>query len=204
MKKINVVAMGINNLGSLFRALEKIGAKPVPVNCPDELLGSERLILPGVGTFSEGMMAIERLGLGKSLVDFSKLNRGMLGICLGMQLMFQKGHEQGTHLGLGIFEGEVKRLETTEAGLKLPHMGWADVKSVKSSHGLFGAPVEAYYFLHSYVAHAVQKDEIAGTFEFGENQVAAVHRGQLYGVQFHPEKSGDAGLNLLEKFCQQT
>jgi len=200
--KIGIVTMGISNTGSLMQALVKLGATPESVSQPHELLQCERLILPGVGAFAEGMQAIRRLGLQQPLEDFAKSSRPMLGICLGMQLMFEKGHELGIHPGLGIIRGEVKRLVIPNSKTKLPHMGWADVKVLERGKTLFGSLSEAFYFLHSYVGHPDNQEEIAGTFEFGGDQVAAISRGRLHGVQFHPEKSGDAGLNLLERFLR--
>jgi len=198
--KVSVVALGISNLGSLVEALRRVGASPEIVATPGEILSSPRLVLPGVGAFGEGMASILRLGLQQPLQDYAASGRPLLGICLGMQLLFEAGEEQGNHRGLGIFLGEVKKLVSPGPQFRLPHMGWSDVESTPQGDPLLGKGPATYYFLHSYVAEAKKPGEIAGTFAFGAPRVAAMIRNQTLGVQFHPEKSGDPGLDLLERF----
>ena len=202
--KVSVVALGISNLGSLVEALRRVGASPEVIGTPREILSSPRLVLPGVGAFGEGMASILRLGLRLPLQDYAASGRPLLGICLGMQLLFDASHEQGNHEGLGILRGEVKKLVSPGPEFWLPHMGWSDVESTEKGRLLLGKDPAPYYFLHSYVAEVRNQDEVAGTFAFGAPRTAAVARESVFGVQFHPEKSSDPGLDLLQRFTALT
>jgi glutamine amidotransferase len=200
--KLSIISLGISNLGSLQEALRRIGASCELINTAQEICRAHSLVLPGVGAFQEGMASLHRQGLVAPLVDYAASGRPLLGICLGMQLLFKKSHEQGEHVGLGILPGEVKKLTPPAPNFRLPHMGWADVRSTTMGQDLLGEREEAYYFLHSYVAEPELPNHLAATFDFGHPRAAAVRRDLIFGVQFHPEKSGDAGLDLLQRFLR--
>ena len=153
-----------------------------------------------MGAFREGMAVLESRALLQPLRKLTREGRPLLGICLGMQLLFEKSQEQGEHSGIGILRGEVRRLVVPEPKFRLPHMGWADVMPTPSGIKIFGTTSRAFYFLHSYVAEPQNPSVIAATFDFGRPCTGAVLQENILGVQFHPEKSGDAGLDLLKQF----
>jgi len=198
--KVGILRFGISNLGSLVEAFRRVGQRTELVTKPEELAVFDRLVLPGVGTFCEGMAVLKKRRLLAPLQGFAKEGRPLLGICLGMQMLFEKSHEQGEHLGLGILRGEVNKLEVPRPEFRVPHMGWADVVPTTAGHKMFGRRSRAFYFLHSYVAEPQDSWVTAATFDFGKKCAAAVSQGPILGVQFHPEKSGDAGLDLLKNF----
>lgn len=200
--KVAIISLGISNLGSLQEALRRIGATCELITSGQDVDLAHSLVLPGVGAFQEGMTSLHRQGLAAPLAAYAASGRPLLGICLGMQLLFQKSHEQGEHAGLGILPGQVKKLTSASPSFRLPHMGWADVRSTTIGQDLLGEGEEAYYFLHSYVAEPEHPDDLAATFDFEGPRTAAVRRNRILGVQFHPEKSGDAGLDLLQRFLQ--
>jgi glutamine amidotransferase len=198
---ISVVDLGISNLGSLTEALRRIGVASMPVSTPDEILVAERLVLPGVGTFQEGMAAIRRLGVEQAIVDYAASGRQLLGICLGMQLLLDVGEEFGPTPGLGIIPGAVTRLQRWMPHARIPNIGWCDV-TVRTAGGELCDPTpQSFFFVHSYFCDCSDEADVVATIDFGRRVPAVVGRGNVHGVQFHPEKSQDAGLNFLARFA---
>ena len=200
---IVIIDYGLGNLFSVCNVFKLLGIKAIISSKPDDIKNAERLVLPGVGAFGDGILNLKRLGLDRILTaEVIDKKKPFLGICLGLQLLADKGFEYGEHQGLGLVHGEVRKLDTEKSGLKLPHIGWNSIQTVRSSPLLDNIQPDAdFYFLNSY--HLVCKnpnDLIATTF-YGENVTAAIQRLNIFGVQFHPEKSQDNGLKLLENFA---
>jgi imidazole glycerol-phosphate synthase subunit HisH len=199
--EIAVVDYGMGNRRSVEKALEHIGAGVTVSNDHERLGAVAGLVVPGVGAFPRGMANLRALGLDELLRE--RLARGtpVLGICLGMQLAFERSTEQGGARGLGVIGGEVRQLE--HGKLKLPHIGWNEVSFSASSPLLEGLPERcAFYHVHSYAPVPSAQDDILGTAVYGAPFASVVARGSFYGVQFHPEKSSAAGLRLLANFAR--
>ncbi|ADY55076.1 imidazole glycerol phosphate synthase subunit hisH [Syntrophobotulus glycolicus DSM 8271] len=194
---IGIVDYGRGNLRSVEKALEKLGFEAGILRSPDELKKTDGLILPGVGAFADAMEALNREGWVQPLRDYAGSGRPFLGICLGMQLLFEMGEEHGEHPGLGLLPGRVVKFP---AGLKIPHMGWNTLRLVRESPLTAGIPDNSYfYFVHSYYAQA-DEDCIAGVSEYGITFPAFTGRDNIWGAQFHPEKSSPWGLVMLKNF----
>jgi glutamine amidotransferase len=188
-----VVDVGLGNVGSVVAALRRAGADPRPTRSPADVEAAPALVLPGVGAFGEGMARLREAGLVEP-IRRHVLGRGrpLLGICLGMQLLADRSEEHGRHEGLGIVPGDVVRLPEGP-GLRVPNIGWCDVASAEPSL----VPERPLYFVHSFHLVAREPGDVVATFDHGGPVAAAVARGSALGVQFHPEKSHDAGLDLL-------
>ena len=203
---ITMVDMRVGNLDSVRRAFDRVG---VDVRISDQPADVERcsaLVLPGVGAFGDGIAALRRQGLVEPIRRAATVqNKPLLGICLGMQLLADKSEEHGLHEGLGLISGCVKRLQPGNAGFRVPNMGWCDVVFRDATEPCFSfSDPQAFYFAHSYHLDCSSPSDIAGTIDYDGCQIAAaVQRGNLFGVQFHPEKSQDAGLEVLDRFLQQ-
>jgi glutamine amidotransferase len=203
MATIAVIDYGMGNLHSVAKALEYVanGDRVKVSYDPDALRRADRLVLPGVGAIRQCMDELRRL----ELVDFVREVAGkkpLLGICLGMQVMLEQSEENGGTAGLGLFEGQVKRFtENPDDHLKVPHMGWNQVQAARS-HPLWRdiAPDAWFYFVHSYYAAPATAGQIAGYTDYGHQFASALLRDNLFAVQFHPEKSQGAGLQLLANF----
>ena len=200
--KVAVVDYGMGNLHSVSKALEAVGADVTVTSDPTDLKAAERIVLPGVGSFAQGMRQLQERGfvdaLNKEVVDAGK---PFLGICLGMQLAAESGEEHGKTHGLGWIKGNVVRLDANVADVKVPHMGWNDVEGTGESP-LFKnikGPL-TFYFVHSYHFIPTDKDTITAFCEHGLRFAAAIERGNIHLVQFHPEKSQTNGLKVLENF----
>jgi len=194
-----IVDYGVGNLFSLASSLKKIGEESLVTADPQIILSSDRVILPGVGAFADAMKKLVDSGLADVLYKVAARGVPVMGICLGMQLLFSRSFEYGEHKGLGLLDGEVRPIETSPA-LKIPHMGWNSIEFTRP-HPLFKYIKEgdAVYFVHSY--HAVNcEDSVIARAEYGVPVTAAVAKGNVLGCQFHPEKSGDVGLNILRAF----
>ena len=197
----------MGNVGSIQNMLRKIGVREVTISRDaGDIRRADRLILPGVGAFDAGMERLREFGL-PDLIREHALERGkpLLGICLGMQLLFDKSFEYGEHPGLGLIPGEVRPIrDVIPAGLAVPHMGWNALRfpAERPRSPIFAALEEGehVYFVHSYAGFACGEGLTAWT-EYGAPLTAAVQRGNVYGTQFHPEKSGDVGLRILKAFC---
>ena len=201
---IAVVDYGVGNLFSLASSFAAIGRDDVSVTSdPEDLKRAERIILPGVGAFGDAAQKLFSSGLAEPLIHEAKQGKPVLGICLGMQLLFTKSYEFGEHDGLGLIPGNVKPISTViPSGLKIPQMGWNSLHFINPS-GIFSRSHEGdyVYFVHSYSAFC-DGEYITATTNYGADLTAAVQKGSVYGVQFHPEKSGNVGLEMLRAFCE--
>jgi glutamine amidotransferase len=196
-----VVDYGMGNRRSVEKALEHIGARARVSRDPHELRAADGLVVPGVGAFPRAMANLRELGLDELLRESVAQGKPVLGVCLGMQLVFERSLEQGGAAGLGIIPGEVRRLKS--AGLKLPHIGWNEVRLAATSPLAEGLPERcAFYHVHSFAPVPAREEHVIGVAEYGEPFVSAVEEGSFYGVQFHPEKSSAAGLRLLANFAR--
>ena len=194
-----IVDYGVGNLFSLASSLRKIGEPSLVTSDKTEIEQADRVILPGVGAFADAMKKLADSGLADTLKKVAAKGVPVMGICLGMQLLFDRSFEYGEHQGLGLLKGDVRPI-VTDPALKIPHMGW-NALSFTRPHPLFRLIKEgdAVYFVHSY--HAVDCDEsVIARAEYGIPVTAAVASGNVMGCQFHPEKSGDVGLNILRAF----
>jgi len=195
--RIAVLDYGIGNLRSAEKGLQRAGANATLTSSAADVEAADGVVLPGVGNFGRCMEALAETGLGTVAVDAAASGRPFIGICVGMQLMFEGSAEAPDHPGLGIFPGRVERLD--DDAVKVPQMQWNALCVVRDSPMLKGLDGEWMYFVHSYAAR-VDGDLIAATCDYGGPVVAAVERGSVWATQFHPEKSGDAGRLLLENF----
>ena len=212
--RVVVIDYGLGNLFSVARALHAIGAEVQVSSSPEMVWQAERLILPGVGAFGEGMQRLRSGGFIDPIRHAVDSGCPLLGICLGMQLLFSESEEFGLHQGLGLVEGRVVRLREADlAGrrVKVPHVGWSALRPAGSAQRwnstvLRGvAPGEMTYFVHSFAAHPQEEAvSIAQTGYGGYEYCAVVHRGPITGCQFHPEKSGEVGLQILRNFVGGT
>jgi glutamine amidotransferase len=200
-----VIDYGAGNLPSVLHALRALGVDDVRVaRTPAELEGATRLILPGVGAFGAGMQQLRAQNLVRPIQD--AVHRGIptLGICVGMQFLFEHSDEMGMHEGLGLLKGRVTRFPD-QPGLKVPHMGWNQLAAERESPLIVGIPPASYaYFVHSYYCAPADPADVLLTADYGFPFAAAVQRDHLYGVQFHPEKSQKTGLQLLSNFVEMT
>lgn len=202
---IAMVDMEMGNLQSVLEALRRIGAAVKVTNRPEDVKHADAVILPGVGAFGDGMNSLRRNKLIDPLLCHAmERNRPLLGICIGMQLLAEEGEEHGQHCGLGMIKGRVVRLKPTEAGCRVPNMGWCDVTIANPRSKLFQElrHQESFYFAHSYHLQCSDPADMAATIDYGGRLAAAVERDNILGVQFHPEKSQDAGLNVLASFIK--
>ena len=201
---IAVVDYGVGNLFSLRSSLETIGADVIVTGDAEELRSAEKIILPGVGAFKDAAAKLRQTGLDAVLREEAAAGKPIMGICLGMQMLFDKSLEYGEHEGLGLIRGVVRPIaEVIPAELKIPHIGWNALHFGAEKHPLFRYLKEedCVYFVHSYYAADCAESVIA-TAEYGAELTAAVANGNVCGCQFHPEKSGDVGLNILRAFCE--
>ena len=200
-----IIDMKVGNLRSVLEGFARVGAAVQVVERPDDIDGADATVIPGVGAFGDGIASLERQSLvpviRRAVVERQK---PILGICLGMQLLADESEEHGTHRGLGLLPGRVVRLQPTDKDHRIPNMGWCDVTPTRSSSVLFGRnpPVKTFYFAHSYYLRCADAEDMAATIDYGGAITAAIERGHVFGVQFHPEKSQEAGLDLLEGFVR--
>ena len=200
---IAIVDYGVGNLFSLESSFAAIGAETVRTSDPEIIRNAEKIILPGVGAFEDAARKLFDSGLAEVVVDEVKKGKPIMGICLGMQLLFEKSFEYGEHKGLGLLKGEIRPIaEVIPAEYKIPHIGWnkLDFKSRDIPIFKYIKDGDFVYFVHSYYG-ANCDDSVIATAEYGAPLTAAVGYGNIWGCQFHPEKSGDVGLNILKGFC---
>ena len=201
--KVTIVDYGVGNLFSLCSSFEYIGAEVEITSDAEKIRNAERIILPGVGAFADAREKLRASGLDLLLCEEAKKGKLIMGICLGMQMLFDKSFEYGEHEGLGLIKGEVVGMEGRLGNdLKIPHIGWNALK-IKSEHPLFKYVKEGdcVYFVHSYYAENCD-DALLAVTEYGKELTAAVASGNVMGCQFHPEKSGDVGLKILKSFTE--
>jgi glutamine amidotransferase len=198
---VGVVDYGMGNRRSVEKALEKVGARALVTGDHDALRAADGLIVPGVGAFPAAMESLRRSGLDELIAARAAAGTPVLGLCLGMQLLFERSAELGGDTGLGLLGGEVVELRPAEPQLKVPHIGWNVVSMTRESpltDGLAGRC--AFYHVHSFVARPAEASDVLGRGDYGGPFVSIVARDPVYGVQFHPEKSSTAGLALLRNF----
>ena len=203
MMKIAIIDYGMGNLHSAAKALEKVGAQVKVTSDPELVRQADKVILPGVGAFGDCMKNLNERGLAPVIHEVIAAGKPFLGICVGLQMLFEGSEEDPGVAGLGIFKGLVRKI--VAPGLKIPHMGWNNLEYRTSSSLFQGLPPAAYvYFVHSY--HAVPTDEscITAVTDYGGQVTAAVGRGLVQAVQFHPEKSSAVGLKILANFKEMS
>jgi glutamine amidotransferase len=195
---IAIVDYGVGNLRSVEKAFEYLGFDARVTDDPRVINDASHIVLPGVGAAADAMRRLGECGLDAEMIRQAKSGKPFLGICLGMQLLLDVSYENGAYACLGLIPGRVERFAFEDPALKIPHMGWNAI----TPHGLPGADgARPYmYFVHSYHAADVPREHIAAVCRYGYDFTCAVRRGNLYGLQFHPEKSGDAGLSILKEF----
>lgn len=204
-KKIAIVDYGLGNILSIKRAFEQFRVECMLIDNPALLHHFDAIILPGVGAFKDGMAGLKKIGFIEEIRHFVHFKKPILGICLGMQLLFEQSEEFGCHAGLGLIEGRVMRLPlltTNNESHRIPHVGWSSLTKT-FAHPLFSSlkNSDEYYFCHSYSAYPVDEKNITATYDYGGHRItAAVEKDHIYGFQFHPEKSGKAGLDLIKNF----
>lgn len=199
-----IVDYGLGNLRSVAGAVERLGWTPVVTSDPAELDRCDKLLLPGVGAFGDGMRNLRERGLVDPLTTMAMRERKpVLGLCLGAQLIVSESEEFGRHAGLGWIEGSVRRIEP-DGGLRVPHVGWNELRQVGDSV-LFGGVVDEalFYYVHSFVIEPVDRAVVKGETDYGRALTAVIERGNVYGTQFHPEKSQLDGLTLLGNFLER-
>ena len=197
---IGIIDYGIGNISSVHNALERLSVKNEIFSDPNNISLYPKLILPGVGSFKLGMDLINKKGWGEKIKQRVKIGTPLLGICLGMQLLFTKGEEEGETEGLDLISGTVKKMNVNK-NLKLPHVGWNNL-IFKRSHNFFSGIVQEndFYFTHSYSCVMDNIEEVVAEFNYGNNFVACVQKKNIIGTQFHPEKSMTSGIRLLQNF----
>ena len=201
---IGIIDYGVGNLFSLCSSLKSIGADAIITSDFDEIRKADKLILPGVGAFEDAAKKLKTSGIGELICEEAASGKEIMGICLGMQLLFEKSFEYGEHEGLGLLKGQVVPMNgKIPSELKIPHIGWNLLKIKKD-----GAKLTRYihegdyvYFVHSYYAENCE-DSLLATTEYGIEMTAAVEKGNIMGCQFHPEKSGEVGMAILRAFCE--
>jgi glutamine amidotransferase len=194
----------VGNLGSLLRAFNLLGISPKAVECPDDVQTAQAIILPGVGSFGDGMASLRSQGLIEPLRVAASQGRPLFGICLGMQLLFDESEEHGRQEGLGLIHGRVRRLDPkNDSRYRVPNIGWCDIATTKPNRLFSNNNRQACcYFVHSYHADPADSDVVTAAIDYaGQTIPVAVEIGNLFGVQFHPEKSQDDGLAVLAAFC---
>ncbi len=199
-----IVDYGVGNLFSLKSSFKAIGVDVITSGDKEVIEKADKIILPGVGAFGDASDKLIKSGLFEVLINCAKKGVPILGICLGMQLLFEKSFEYGEHKGLGLIKGEIRPIsEVIPKNLKIPHIGWNQLKFTKKS-GLFKYLNDGdhVYFVHSFHGVNCEESTIAVT-EYGNTLTAAVQNGNVYGCQFHPEKSGEVGLKILKAFSKE-
>lgn len=198
---IAIIDYGMGNLRSVQKAFETVGHPAEIVTDPDRVRSADRVILPGVGAFEDAAAELRKTGLGQAFRDAVAAGKPCLGVCLGLQLLFEVSEEDGLHEGLGLLPGRVVRFRPAE-GLKVPHMGWNTLREVRPSRLLEGIPPDpSVYFVHSYYAVAADPADVVAVADHGGEFAAVVGRGNLMACQFHPEKSQSIGLAMYANFA---
>ncbi len=203
---IAIVDYGVGNIFSLYSSFKYIGAEVVLTSDPDEIKKADKIILPGVGAFADAAKKLRESGLSDVVVDEVKKGKPLLGICLGMQMLFERSFEYGEHEGLGLIKGDIVSMEgVVPVNYKIPHIGWNGLHfpkdKEKSSIFKYINEEDCVYFVHSFFGANCESSVIATT-EYGAELTAAVADKNVYGVQFHPEKSGEVGMKILKAFCE--
>ena len=210
MKKITIIDYGCGNLLNLIRAIKFLGYEVEATNDKKKIINSSNLILPGVGAFGNAMQQLDKHNLQDVIKEYVKLNKPLLGICLGMQVLFSESHEFGVHKGLNLIKGSVIKISSKKhQSIKVPHTGWNEIHPIKKNEewdckilkkSLIG---KNFYFVHSYVCLTKKKENTVAFSNYYDISIpAVVSFNNVYGCQFHPEKSADSGLIVLNSFCE--
>ena len=199
---IAIIDYGVGNLFSLWSSLKAVGVESVVTGDPEIIKQADKLILPGVGAFADAAKKLKDSGLDKLIVQQAQQGKPLMGVCLGMQMLFEKSFEYGEHQGLSLIKGKVVAIDLPPQ-YKIPHIGWNALKFTKQSQLLkYINDGDHVYFVHSY--HAVDcQNALVATTEYGKQITAIVQQGNVFGCQFHPEKSGEVGLKILKAFCEE-
>ena len=206
---IALIDYGVGNLYSVEKALKFVGGEVKVTSNAADLKSADKLVLPGVGAFGDCMKNLEATGLIPTILEQVLIHKPLLGICVGLQILFESSEESPNVKGLGIFRGEIKKIRAE--GLKIPHMGWNSIEIGRKNNLIkFGASKifaglegkNYFYFVHSYHATPSNEDIVTATTDYGEKVTAAVELGNIFATQFHPEKSGDVGLKVLKNFVE--
>ena len=206
---IAVIDYGVGNLYSVEKALKFVGGEVKVTSSAADLKDADKLVLPGVGAFGDCMKNLKATGLIPTILEQVLIHKPLLGICVGLQILFEKSEESPNVKGLGIFKGEIKKIRA--GNLKIPHMGWNSIEIGRKDNLIkFGASKlltglegkNYFYFVHSYHAAPSNADIVTATTDYGEKVTAAVELGNIFATQFHPEKSGDVGLKVLKNFVE--
>ncbi len=201
---VAIIDYGVGNLFSLVSSLKAIGVEAVVTGEPQEIKKADKIILPGVGAFGDAIEKLRATGLDKVIITEANNGKDLMGICLGMQLLFDKSYEYGEHQGLGLIKGSIRPIaDVIPDGLKIPHIGWNSLKLSENKSKIFKYLNDGdfVYFVHSFYGADCSESVIATT-DYGASLTAAVGKGNVYGCQFHPEKSGEKGLGILRAFCE--
>ena len=194
-----IIDYGMGNLRSVEKALESVGGRPVISGDPEDIWRAERLILPGVGAFGDAMRNLRQNGLDQAIREAVQAGKPLLGLCLGLQLLFTQSEEFGLHDGMNLIPGKVKKLD--EPGLHVPHIGWNQIEGDKPDPLLQGVPEGSYfYFVHSFYVEPEKPEDALRWTQYGRRFCSIAGRDKVWGAQFHPEKSQDAGKRLLRNF----
>ena len=198
---VGIIDYGVGNLFSLRSSLAAIGQEAVVSADPEILRRADHILLPGVGAFEDAVRRLRESHMDEMVYEAVKAGKPLMGICLGMQMLFEKSYEYGEHEGLGLLKGQVVSMEgKIPSELKIPHMGW-NALEVKAGRLLADVDRQYVYFVHSFYAEGCE-DSLAAITEYGAPITAAVEKGNIFGCQFHPEKSGNVGLSILRAFCE--
>ena len=200
---VGIIDYGVGNLFSLRSSLAAIGQEAVVSSDPEVLRKADHILLPGVGAFEDAVRKLRTSSMDQMVYEAVKAGKPLMGICLGMQMLFEKSFEYGEHQGLGLLKGQVIPMEgCLPTELKIPHMGWNALTITQPEGRLFANTKQGdyVYFVHSYFAAGCE-DSLAAVTEYGKTLTAAVEKDNVFGCQFHPEKSGEVGLNILRAFC---
>ena len=199
---ITIIDYGIGNLRSIERAFQHVRPDVIRTDDPDLIRAADHLVLPGVGAFGACIQEVRQRGLEQPIMETVARQVPFIGICVGMQMLFESSSEQGMHTGLGLLNGSIKELRPSDPTLKIPHMGWNLVSPVKYNPLLNGLPRDARcYFAHSFYASDVSPENVVAVTDYGDPLPVVVAHHNIYGVQFHPEKSHDVGLRILANFA---
>ena len=202
MSSVVIVDYGLGNLRSVEGAVDRVGHQPIVSSNRDQILAAPKLILPGVGAFGDGMAKLRERGLVEALnIAVHERRTPVLGICLGAQLMARESEEFGHHAGLAWLPATVRRIEPADPSLRIPHVGWNELRQTRDDELFEGVPQDAlFYFVHSYHVCPDSSELVAATCDYGGTVAAVFRKDNIFGTQFHPEKSQRHGLRLLENF----
>ncbi len=199
---VSIIDYDMGNLRSVQKGFQKVDVEAQIIRHPEEVLAADHLVLPGVGAFRDAIAALKTRNLIEPIREFVKTGKPLLGICLGMQLFFEKSYEDGEYEGLGLIKGEVIKFQLSDKSLKIPHMGWNSLTFSKPCRLFDQLPADPYvYFVHSFHCCPADRDVVAARTDYGGEFVSVISSDNLFAAQFHPEKSQTIGLQMLKNFA---